>query len=144
MTEPLILPDPREKPGTDVVIYDGQCKFCTAQVARLHRWDRKGKLTFISLHDPWVQEQYPDLTHDMLMEEMYLVTSEGKRFAGAAAFRYLTRKLPILWILAPVMHIPFSLPVWQWGYRQVARQRYRWGKIEGNGCDGGTCHVHFK
>lgn len=139
------LPSPADLPGADCVIYDGDCQFCTRQVRNLHRWDGRGRLAFVSLHDPWVAEHFPDLTHEQLMEEMVLVTPDGRRFGGAAAFRYLTRRLPVLWILAPIMHIPFSLPLWQWGYRQIARQRYRWNRKHGaDECENDQCSVHFK
>ena len=78
-----------------------ECQFCQSQIDRLRRWDRSQRLTFLSLHDPVVAERYPDLTHDQLMEQMYLIDSEGNRHGGAAAFRVLTRLLPRLWILAP-------------------------------------------
>jgi predicted DCC family thiol-disulfide oxidoreductase YuxK len=73
---------------------------------------------------------------------MYVITPEGRRYGGAAAFRYLTRRLPRLWILAPLLHLPFSLPLWQWAYRQVARRRYQLAKSEP--CEGDVCKVHFK
>jgi predicted DCC family thiol-disulfide oxidoreductase YuxK len=135
------LPSPEELPEADVVIYDGQCNFCTAQVQRLARWDGAGRLAFISLHDPLVAERYPDLTHAILMDAMYIVDRQGRRRGGAAAFRYLTTRLPRLWALAPLMFLPFSLPLWQWGYRQVAKQRYRWGKMD---CENDACSIHFK
>lgn len=136
------LPGLNDRPTGEVVIYDGQCVFCIGQVKRLARWDSGGKLAFVSLHDPIVAERYPDLTHEQLMEQMYLVDQHGRRHGGAAAFRYLSRKLPRLFPLAPLMHIPFTLPLWQWCYRQVAKRRY---KIAGKeGCDSGACDVHVK
>ena len=136
------LPGLEEHPNADVVIFDGNCNFCRGQVERLARWDRGGRLAFVSLHDPLVAQRYPDLTHDQLMEQMYLVDQSGQRYGGAAAFGYLSRKLPRLWLLAPLMHLPFTLPLWQWCYRQVAKRRY---KIAGKqDCDGNACEVHFK
>jgi len=137
------LPTPAERPEAAVVIYDGHCKFCTGQVQNLARWDGKGRIAFISLHDPEVARRWPDLTHEMLMEQMYLVDPQGHRYAGAAAFRYLSRTLPKLWLLAPLMHIPFTLPIWQFFYRQVAKRRYLMGKTT-DACDDGACKVHFK
>jgi len=138
------LPAPAENPGADIVIYDGQCKFCTGQVQNLARWDGKGRrLAFLSLHDPEVAKRFPDLTYDQLMAEMYVVDRQGHRYGGAAAFRYLTTKLPRLYWLAPLMHIPFTMPFWRWGYRQVAKRRYLMGKT-GDACEDGTCKVHFK
>lgn len=135
------LPDPREFPEADVVIYDGDCVFCTSQVQRLQRFDRRHRLAFISLHDPYVATSFPDLSHDALMEQMYVIDAKQRRHGGAAAFRYLTRRLPRLWLLAPILHIPFSLPLWQWAYRIVAKRRYQLaGK---HACDGDACKVHF-
>lgn len=136
------LPTPKERPDADVVIYDGNCRICTAQVRKLAWWDCQGKLAYLSLHDPLVQRRYPDLTHEMLMEQMYVVDRHGDRHAGAAAIRYLSRRLRRLWWLAPLLHIPGSLPVWQWLYRQVAQRRYQFGKIDQ--CDNDACQIHFR
>lgn len=137
------LPAPAELPNAPVVIYDGHCKFCSGQVRNLARWDGQGRIAFLSLHDPEVTRRWPDLTHDLLMEQMYLIDPTGQRHSGAAAFRYLTRTLPKLWLLAPMMHLPCSLPIWQFCYRQIAKRRYLLGKTE-SACDDGACKVHFK
>jgi predicted DCC family thiol-disulfide oxidoreductase YuxK len=134
------LPTPAERPGADVVIYDGDCRICTAQVRKLAWWDCQGKLSYLSLHDLEVGQRYPDLTHEMLMREMYVVDRHGRRHAGAGAIRYLSRRLRRLWWLAPMLHIPFSLPLWQWLYQQVARRRYRFGKVDS--CDNSACQLH--
>ncbi len=138
------LPSPKDLPQADVVIYDGLCQFCTKQVKNLHRWDGKNRLAFISLHDPEISRWAPDLTHDQLMQQMYVVRPGGQRWGGAAAFRYLTRRLPKLWLLAPLMHIPGTLPLWQWGYDLIARQRYRWNREKDQDCESGQCEIHFK
>ena len=138
------LPSPTERPGTDIVIYDGDCRFCTAQVQNLARWDKRGRLSFLSLHDPEVGSRFPDLTQDQLMEEMYVVDPRGRRYAGGDAFRYLTTRLPALYPLAPFMHLPFTRPIWRWGYRQVAKRRYAIAGKTAAGCDSDACRVHFK
>ena len=53
MTDPFAL-----------VLYDGECSFCTRGVSRLNRLDGGNRLAFVSLHDPLVAERYPDLSHD--------------------------------------------------------------------------------
>lgn len=139
------LPTPQELPNADVVIYDGHCNFCKSQVQKLARWDGKGKrLAFLSLHDPEVAKRYPDLTYQQMMDEMYVVDQKGNRYGGAAAFRYLTTRLPLLYILAPILHIPFTLPLWKWGYWQVAKRRYWLAGKSTDDCDDGACAVHFK
>jgi predicted DCC family thiol-disulfide oxidoreductase YuxK len=143
-TNDVHLPTPAENPDAEIVIFDGHCKFCTAQVKNLARWDKDGRrLAFLSLHDPEVAKRYPDLTYEQMMEQMYVVDQQGHRYGGADAFRHLTTKLPRLYWLAPLMHIPFTAPIWRWGYRQVAKRRYRMGKTA-DACDDGACKVHFK
>ncbi len=135
------LPSPSERPDADVVIFDGQCRICTAQIRRLARFDGGGRLAYLSLHDPEVSRRCPELSYDDLMAAMYVVDRSGKRHRGADAVRYLSRRLPRLWWLAPVMHFPFSMPLWRWMYAQVANRRYRFGRVE-QSCDDGTCHLH--
>ena len=136
------LPTPEERPEADVVIYDGQCKFCQANVAIFARLDRGKRLAFISLHEPAVYERWPDLTHEQLMQEMVIVDRQGRRHVGAASIRYLSRRVPLMWPLALPLHIPFSMPLWRWLYRFVARRRYLIGgkRIE---CDDEGCKMHF-
>jgi predicted DCC family thiol-disulfide oxidoreductase YuxK len=135
------LPDPDSVSDADVVIYDGQCNFCRSQVEKLRRLDCCGnRLAFISLHDPRVADRYPDLTHDAMMEQMFVIDRAGRRHGGADAVRYLSRRLPTLWPVAPLLHIPFSAGLWRWGYRQIAKRRY---KLAGKTCDEDACSIHF-
>ncbi len=143
---PSSLPDPDSADGTDVVIFDGDCVFCRAGVNRLRQLDLGGKrLSFISLHDHRVAERYPELSHDELMSQMYVVDSSGARHGGADAVKYLSRRLPALWLAAPLLHVPGTARLWRWMYGQVAKRRYKIaGKLGGGDpCDGGSCGIHF-
>ena len=142
---PEDLPSPAERPDADVVIYDGKCVFCEKQVRNLLWFDGGQRLSFMSLHDPEVTRRYPELTYDQMMDQMYVVDSEGNYHGGAAAIRYLSRRLPKLWIVAPLTHIPFTLPIQQWFYNQIAKRRYKYaGKQDGPDCDSGACSIHFE
>ena len=141
MIKPSELPDPDKFPDADVVIFDGQCNFCKSQIRTLQRLNCCGnRLAYISLHDPRVAQNYPDLTHEMMMEQMYLVDQAGNRHGGSEAVRYLTRRLPTLWLAAPALHLPGTARLWRWLYQQVAKRRY---KLAGKSCDGDACKVHF-
>ncbi len=138
-----MLPDPDAAANTDVVIYDGECNFCKAQVDRLQMLDVTGRrLSFLSLHDPRVAERYPELTYDQLMEQMYVVTPAGPQYGGSDAVRYLSRRLPMLWPVMPILHLPGTARLWRWAYQQVAKRRY---KISGRSqdCDKGACSIHL-
>ena len=146
------MPSPRDFPEADVLIYDGNCNFCISQVKNVRRLDGKNRVTFISLHDSFVGEHFPDLTYDEMMMRIYLVPASDKpelrysqeRHGGAAGIRYLTRRLPLLWIFAPLFHFPFSMPVWQWGYGVIAKSRYKIAGKRGLECDeNGSCELHY-
>jgi predicted DCC family thiol-disulfide oxidoreductase YuxK len=135
------LPDPDQSGGSHVVIYDGHCNFCRTQVRNLRRLDCcGGKLSFLSLHDPRVADRYPDLSHDQLMQQMYVIDPSGKAYGGADAIRLLSRRLPLLWLAAPILHFPGTARLWRWMYNQVAKRRYR---LAGQSCEGDTCSIHL-
>ena len=134
------LPTPIERPESDVVIYDGDCKICTAQVSKLPWWDCQQRLSFLSLHDPKVTERWPDLSHERLMNEMCIIDTNGNRHWGAEAIRYLTRRLRRMWWAAPILYFPGSMLVWQPTYRWIARNRYRLSGTEA--CESDACQLH--
>ena len=134
------LPSPNERPGTDIVIYDGKCRICTAQVHKLDRWDSRRRLSFMSLHDYEVYLRWPDMPCQRLMEEMAVVDYRGRCHWGPEAIRYLSRRLPWLWWTAPLLHLPGSMVVWRPLYRWFSRHRYH---LSGDDqCDDGTCSLH--
>ncbi len=138
------LPSPVQFPNADVIIFDGNCRFCHATVRQLRRMDGRHRLAFLSLHDPYVAATYPDLSHAQLMDKMHLIDARGHRYAGVGAIRYLTRRLPKLWLLAPLMHVPGSLRFWQWGYAWIARNRYRIAsRRDPEPCKDGACELHY-
>ena len=133
------LPSPNERPGADVVVYDGKCRICTAQVRKLVWWDDRRRLSYLSLHDHEVYLRWPDLPCQRLMDEMVVIDYRGRCHWGPEAIRYLSRRLPRLWWAAPLLHLPGSMYVWRPLYRWVARNRYRFG---GGQCDDDACSLH--
>ena len=75
------------------------------------------------------------------MPQMYVIDRSGRRHGGADAVRYLSRRLPLLWPVAPILHIPGTAGLWRWGYNQVAKRRY---KLAGKTCDNDACELHLK
>ncbi len=137
--ETAALPSPAERPDADVVVFDGECGICTAQVKKLPFWDAQKRLSYLSLHDPEVQRRWPDASHDRLMQEMLIVDHRGNRHWGPEAIRYLTRRLRRLWLAAPLAYFPGSMLLWRPLYRWVARNRYR---LSGDQCETGACKLH--
>lgn len=125
------------RPARDTVLYDGHCRFCRSQIAILRRLDVCGSLRFVSLHEPEVVRDFPELDAGELARQMYVVDTLGRARGGAEAVRYLARRLPPLWPLALPLHVPGSLPLWAALYRYVARHRYA---IAGT-CEDGACRL---
>ena len=132
------LPDPDQRPDSDVVIYDGNCGICTSQIRKLRWWDAGNRLSYVSLHDEQVQSRWPDLLPQRLEQEMCVVDRSGRRHWGPEAVRYLTRRLPRLWWAAPILHFPGSMLLWRPLYRWIARNRFR---LSGQSCETGGCRV---
>lgn len=141
VASPDRLRDPDQCSDCDVVIFDGECNFCRSQVRNLRRLDFTKRLSFLSLHDQRVGERYPDLSRDDLMQQMYVVDPIGQPHGGSEAVKYLSRHLPILWPVMPLLHLPGTAGIWRWGYKQIAKRRYQ---LAGKSKDcGDTCSIHF-
>jgi predicted DCC family thiol-disulfide oxidoreductase YuxK len=71
-----------------------------------------------------------------MREEMAVVTPEGQVLRGFFAFREVSRRLPLLWALVPLMYGPGA----EWAgtrmYAWVAANRAR------RLCEGDACAVH--
>jgi len=139
-----------------MVIFDGKCLFCTSQIRILYRFDFFNKLTFISLHDPKIAEWFPELSYDDLMKQIYVIpnfsiktdSAKFNRLEADQGIRFLALRNLLFWPLGLLLSIPFTQPIWNFLYHQVAKRRYYFGKVQqgekNNGCEeGGTCHLHF-
>lgn len=140
------LPDPDANPNRDVVVYDGECNACGVGVKRLYQMDfGRGRLAFLPLQDPRVLERYPNLSYDDLMAQMYVIAPTGEQYGGADAIRYLSRRMPLLWIAAPLLHLPGTAGLWRRMYRLIAKNRY-WISTRFFGtkddCESGACSIH--
>jgi len=133
------LPSPAARPDADVVIFDGHCGMCTAQVKKLTFWDCQQRLAYLSLHDPEVHRRWPDASHERLMREMLVVDRKGNRHWGPEAIQYLTGRLRRLWWAAPLAYFPGGMLLWRPLYRWVARNRYR---LSGRTCENVSCGLH--
>lgn len=118
------LPTVDQCPGADVVIYDGRCRLCRTTSRMLTRLDGRCRLAFLPLDDPETADRFPDLSREELLKHVYLVSRRGRRFRGAEVIRYLARRLPLLWPLAPLLYLPGTMPLWQWLYHVVSKRRY--------------------
>lgn len=90
-----------------------------------------------------IRKQYPDLRYEDLMGAIHVETVDKRMLVGFFAVRYLTRFLPLLWLLVPLLYLPGMNWLGPRVYRWVARRRYainRW--FGGPACENDTCRIH--
>jgi predicted DCC family thiol-disulfide oxidoreductase YuxK len=132
-------------PGRYVVLYDGQCKFCTAGAKQLAGLARRGTLELVSFQEPGALDRFPSLTHEACMRQMYLVTPAGRVYGGFEAAVQALATRPVLALLARAYNLPGVRQLCDLVYARIAANRYRiMGKAVAAGeCDGGTCALHL-
>jgi predicted DCC family thiol-disulfide oxidoreductase YuxK len=116
-----------------VLLYDGDCAFCRAWVARIDRWDRHQRIELLPAGSRSQSPDLPHLSDDAVNARMHLVLPDGRVFAGGRAVPELLRLLPG----GRLPRLAFVVPGVPWLagalYDWVARRRHRFG------CDGGAC-----
>ncbi len=121
-----------------ILVYDGRCRFCVDQATRLERW-LAGRVSLESFRDPGVLERHPGLTLERCEEAIQLVEPDGRITSGAEA---ISRALRLRLGLAPVgwlYLVPGLRQALDWGYRIVARNRFR---LRGEACEDDACSIH--
>jgi predicted DCC family thiol-disulfide oxidoreductase YuxK len=133
-------------PGTHVVLYDGMCVFCTAQVKKLLKLARPGAVQALDFQDPAVLARFPGITHEACMKAMQLVTPDGYVFRGFEAAVRAVATRPVLGKLAYLYYVPGVRQLCDAAYAWIAARRYRlMGKAVQRGeCAAGTCALHAR
>lgn len=115
-------------------LYDGNCAFCRAWVARGYRVLRRRGFKLAALQAPWVQTRF-GLKAETLLNEMRLITADGRNLGGADALIEIARSI---WWMSPVSTLA-RLP----GAMAVLRATYRWFAARRH-CFGGACQLPHK
>ena len=128
--------------GKAVVLFDGNCDFCTAQARRLARY-AGNKVGLRSFQDEGVLDAFPGLTYEACMEEMTLVESDGRLYGGAEAF---VRAMGVGHAFLGKLFFVYYFPGVRWiadqTYAWIARRRYRLLVNNPQSCRTGGCKQH--
>lgn len=121
-----------------LLLYDGQCPLCRRSVAILTKLDWLRRLDCRDARDEAnIPPFEPPLNPVRLLEEMHLVTPDGRRvYHGFGAFRWMAWRLPLLWLMAPLLYLPGVPRLGQRVYLLVARNRFQLVP-----CDTGVCEL---
>jgi len=122
--------------------FDGRCAFCTAEMARLGRWDKQRTLAFVDIAQPGFDPSHLGATLAELNLEMYCQRADGTVYSGIDSLLAAYTQVGRGYLVAP-LRVPFLRPPLSWLYRQFARNRYRMSRLLGYtlppACDGGVC-----
>lgn len=106
-----------------VVLYDGQCGFCSRWVKYWAATLARRGFEIAALDEPWVAEKL-GMPREELITDIRLLTASGALISGADVYLYVTRRIWWAWPFYAV----FSLPGLNWlihaCYRWFARNRY--------------------
>lgn len=109
------------------ILYDRDCGFCQSALVQVLARDEQRVLRPVALQDPEAAELLADLSPDERMASWHLVTPDGRRHSGGAAFAPLAALLPragaLRWLAATFPGLTDR------GYRLVAANRSLFGKL---------------
>ncbi|MCA9079864.1 MAG: DUF393 domain-containing protein [Planctomycetaceae bacterium] len=124
MNTPQSPPTATELTSQPLMLFDGVCGLCNWFVDFIMRRDRRGRFRFAPLQGETARSVLPpEETQDL---KTVVVIVDGR------AYRYSAAIVRVLWQLGGIWAIAGSLlwlipqPLRDWGYRVVARNRYRW------------------
>ncbi len=121
--------------------YDGQCAFCTREVARLAGWDRAGQLAFVDIAQAGFDPSHLGAGMAELNRQMHSQTAQGRVLVGIdsmlAAYQLVGRGALVWPLRAPLLR-----PLLSCMYRLFARHRYTISRLLGRkapSCVDGVC-----
>jgi predicted DCC family thiol-disulfide oxidoreductase YuxK len=127
-------------------LYDGNCRICLFDVARLRRADRYGRLVFVDVMATDFDPAPYGRTRDALLARIHARRADGVVVEGAEVFRLALTAVGRGWLVSPTRW-PGVRHMTDAGYRWFARHRVqlyrRYGGLFARltpACDGNVCH----
>jgi predicted DCC family thiol-disulfide oxidoreductase YuxK len=109
-----------------ILVYDGECLFCTRLARWVERRDRRGRVLVRANQEAGLIERLR-LTREEVGRAAWAVERGGARFEGAAAINRVLRELGGGWaVLAWFYRVPPIRWVEDRYYARVARRRAWW------------------
>src|SRR5438128_8002074 len=104
------------------ILYDGACRRCAASARRFDRIFRRRGFLFLPLQTNWIMDRL-DLEPGAPLEEMRLLTADGRGIGGADAVVFLARQIWLAWPFAALAQSPAMHKLLDRGYRWIAAHR---------------------
>lgn len=113
------------------VIYDGNCKVCRRTISTIRVFDIFKRITYISTTDSESIKTYALdwLDSNAISADMHAVIGDNKFAKGYDAYRWISLRIPFLWMLFPLLYI--------WPIPKIGRRIYR------AVADSRTCNISY-
>jgi predicted DCC family thiol-disulfide oxidoreductase YuxK len=126
--------------GRFKLLYDGECPFCRREVEWLRRRDLNGNLALEDIADPGFDPAQYGLTREEVAGVLHGILPDGRVVRRVEAIREAYQAVGLSWLVAPT-----RWPIVRWVldvmYGIFARNRIRWGRLLGRGCESGKCAI---
>jgi len=111
------------------VLYDGSCGLCNRTIATLRSLDYFGRLEMYDVLADWprASTRWPALDQAACLEDMHVITEDGRVYTGFYGYRALTWHLPLGWLFLPLLYLPGVPAAGTRVYALVARRRHASG-----------------
>lgn len=106
------------------VIYDGNCQLCRRTIASIRVFDIFRRINYVNALDDETLKNFDLLWLEphSILQDMHTVVGK-KSWRGFSAYRVLSRRLPVFWLILPLMYLPPIPKIGDRIYRQVADSR---------------------
>ena len=113
--------------GTDLIVFDGTCIFCSGFARFMARYDRKARFSFVTAQSEKGRALYRRYGLDPDLMETNIVIVDGVAHVKMAAFAVAVSAIGWPWRMFAVLgYIP--RPLSDWLYDRIARNRYLFGR----------------
>lgn len=107
-----------------VILYDGQCGFCSRWAKFWARTLARHGFTIASMDEPWVAAKIR-MSREDLFQDIRLLTNDGRLVSGADVYLYASRRIWWAWPFYAIFSLPGFNRLIYTGYRWFARHRHR-------------------
>ncbi|MGA1199626.1 MAG: thiol-disulfide oxidoreductase DCC family protein [Candidatus Latescibacterota bacterium] len=123
-----------------VVVYDGECRFCTWSMNRIQKLDKQDQFAYLPRQAPGIESRFPKLADSDFNTGMRLIVTDDEIYVGADAVYQIYRRLPPFHFVAWVYRVPILHWVFRGGYALIAKYRHLSGRVS---CDTSVCDLSF-
>lgn len=110
-----------------LLIYDGECGFCSAWISRW-RGITGDSIDYATYQE--VASNYPHISNSQFQNSVQLIESDQKVFSGAeAVFKTLAYNPKRRWLLKLYESMPGFSFITELGYRIIAHNRHTFSKL---------------